>query len=184
MSTSFYPLLVSGNVYAIDAYPPWCEQVTKEPRVQCMIEKEKRLQYACPELTGADGVAKLNLFETGRLSRGAPIPDVEAAMSIYVNSIEKLGIEKPLDMALVDGRFRVQCAVKLLPYLHHDSVLLMHDFWIRKPYHVVLDYYDVIGYARSAVALKKKMEILSAEQEKNEFKKFMTYESIPWVEFS
>jgi len=184
MSTSFYPLLVSGDVYAIDGYPPWCEQVAQEPRVQCMMQKEKRLHYSCPDLTGSDGVAKLELFETGRLSRGAPIPDVEAAMSIYVNAIENHEIEKPLDMALVDGRFRVQCAIKLLPYLHHDSVLLMHDFWIRKPYHVVLDYYDVIGYARSVVALKKKVGKLSAAQERNEFTKFMKYESIPWVEFS
>ena len=61
------------------------------------------------------------------------------------------------DVALVDGRFRLQCALKLLPYLHSESVLLMHDFWLRIPaYKDVLDYYYVIGYARSVVALKKK----------------------------
>ncbi|KAL3803021.1 LOW QUALITY PROTEIN: hypothetical protein HJC23_011644 [Cyclotella cryptica] len=76
MSTSFYPLLVSGDIYAIDGYPPWCEQVAEELRVKCMIQEEKRLHFSCPGLTGADGVTKLDLFETGRLSRNAPIPDV------------------------------------------------------------------------------------------------------------
>ncbi|KAL7479295.1 hypothetical protein ACHAW6_005030 [Cyclotella cf. meneghiniana] len=183
MLTSFDPLLVSGDVYAIDRYPPWCEQVAQEPRVQCTMQMEKRFHFSCSELTGADGVSKFELFATGRLLRDASVSDVEAAMSAYVNAIEKHEIEQPLDMALVDGRFRVQCAIKFLPYLHQDSVLLLHDFWIREPYHVVLDYYDVIRYARSVVALKKKVGKLSAEQERSEFTKFMKYESIPWVEF-
>ena len=49
------------------------------------------------------------------------------------------------DAALVDGRFRVACALKLLPFLTQDSVLFMHDFWRRPMYHAVLDFHDVIG---------------------------------------
>ena len=101
-------------------------------------------------------------------------------MSIYVNAVDKCSIES-LDIVLVDGRFRLQCALKLLPYLHKDSVLLLHDFWIRRPYHEVLKYYDVIGYARSVVALQKKGD-LSKDDELGVYLKYMGYESIPWIE--
>ena len=134
----------------------------------------------CPELYGADGVTKVELKETGRIEISTPQADVEAAMSIYVNAIDKLNVTT-LDIALVDGRFRIQCALKLLPYLTNDSVLLLHDFWIRKPYHKVLDYYNVIGYARSVVALKKKGGF-SEEQEKNVYQNYMKYDAIPWME--
>ena len=151
-----------------------------EPRIHCMTNDEKRMHFMCPELYGADGVTKVELKETGRIEASTAQKDVEAAMSIYVNSIDKLSVTT-LDMALVDGRFRIQCALKLLPYLTNDSVLVLHDFWIRKPYHKVLEYYYVIGYARSVVALRKKGD-LSEEQEKNVYQNYMKYNEIPWME--
>ena len=146
-----------------------------------MVTNEKRLKFYCPELTGADGVTKVKLEETGRIAKDAPEADVEAAMSVYVNSIDKLNLGQSLDIVLVDGRFRLQCALKLLSYITNDSVVLIHDFWVRPPYHKVLEYYNVIGYARSIVALKKKSN-LTKEQELQVYQKFMTYDSIPWIE--
>ena len=157
-----------------------CQKVMSEPRIHCMTNDEKRMHFMCPELYGADGVTKVELKETGRIEASTAQKDVEAAMSIYVNSIDKLSVTT-LDMALVDGRFRIQCALKLLPYLTNDSVLVLHDFWIRKPYHKVLEYYNVIGYARSVVALRKKGD-LSEEQEKNVYQNYMKYNEIPWME--
>mmetsp|Transcript_12481 Transcript_12481/g.26361 ORF Transcript_12481/g.26361 Transcript_12481/m.26361 type:complete len:429 (+) Transcript_12481:18-1304(+) len=170
-STSFYPLLASETVYAIDGYPPWCEKVEEEPRVKCMVE-EGKLKFLCKDLLGANG-NPLNLLPTGRLSRNSTDEDVEAAMSMYVNAIDDTAASS-LDLALVDGRFRVQCAIKLLPFLKEDSVLLMHDFWIRKAYHpIVFEYYYVIGYARSVVALKKKHLGLSKQVESQVHQKYM-----------
>lgn len=179
-STSFYPLLAEGQVYAIDGYPPWCEKVMSEPRVKCMTEDERRMKFYCPELTGADKVTKVKLEETGRISKDTAREDLVAAMSTYVNAIDKFDV-KQLDIVLVDGRFRLQCALKLLPYLQNDSVLLLHDFWVRKPYHEVLKYYDVIGYARSIVALQKRGG-LSTDEEMRIYQQYMNYESIPWIE--
>ncbi|KAL7553272.1 hypothetical protein ACHAWF_016531 [Thalassiosira exigua] len=185
MSTSFYPLLASGTVVAIDGYPPWCEKVGSEPRVKCMREEEGRLRFHCEELRGAVG-------DVGKLSRSASDADVEAAMAGYVGSIDGAAEEANVayfDVALVDGRFRVQCALKLLPYLKSESVLIMHDFWVRYRsnkeknlgYGKVLDYYYVIGYARSIVALRKK-EGLSEEVEASAYKSYMKKEHLDWVD--
>ena len=54
-------------------------------------------------------------------------------------------------------RYRVVVALKLLNHLKPDSVLFFHDFWARyKAYKRVLDFYDVIGYARSLAVLRPK----------------------------
>jgi hypothetical protein len=177
-STSFYPLLASGDVFAIDGYPPWCEKVEKEPRVQCMIEEERRLQFYCPTLVGADGKTKLDMKIYGLLPKDMPDEDMESALSIYVNSIDKVNVTS-LDVALVDGRFRFQCALKLLPLLHDESIVFMHDFWMREPYHEVLHHFDVIGYARNIVALRKKPNL---PEEKELYKKFMKREQIQRVD--
>lgn len=75
----------------------------------------------------------------------------------YVDSVgPAFGIET-YDAALVDGRHRVVVALKLLNHLKPDSVLFFHDFWARyKAYKRVLDFYDVIGYARSLAVLRPK----------------------------
>ena len=177
-STSFYPLLASGKVVAIDGFPPWCKQVGEEPRVKCMSEKEKRLFFYCPEILGADGT-KLELRQLGKIPAATKDKDVESAMDIYVNSLSRsfngTGVSM-FDVALVDGRFRVQCAIKLLPYLHDDSILLMHDFFVRiRTYGTVLEYYDVIGYARSVVALRKKRGL---ESEEEIYKQYMNRASL------
>ena len=139
-----------------------------------MMNDEERLKFFCPTLLAADGVTKLKLLGTGRLSMEYSDADIESAMSIYVNAIELANVSS-LDVALVDGRFRLQCALKLLPYMEGNGTVLIHDFWVRAPYHGVLKYYDVIGYARSVVALRKKTG-LSKEEERGVYKKYMTRE--------
>ena len=145
-----------------------------------MSEKEKRLFFYCPEIVGADGT-KLELRQLGKIPAATKDEDVESAMDIYVNSLSRSFNEtgvRMFDVALVDGRFRVQCALKLLPYLHDDSILLMHDFFVRiRSYGTVLEYYDVIGYARSVIALKKKKGL---ESEADIYKKYMNRASLTW----
>ena len=186
-STSFYPLLASGEVIAIDGYPPWCKQVGEEPRVSCMGDGgEQRLHLYCPALLGADGITKLPLLKVGKIPKSTPTEDIEAGMNIYVSdALDQAMTERNVssfDVALVDGRFRVQCALKLLPFLNEDSVLLMHDLWVRyETYRAIFDYYYVIGYARSVVAFKKKPG-LSKEDETNVYKKYMTREHLKWTD--
>ena len=52
-------------------------------------------------------------------------------------------------MALIDGRFRVACTLKLILECHKNSDLkiLIHDFWDREEYHVVLRYLDIVDKA-------------------------------------
>jgi hypothetical protein len=168
-STSFYPLLASGKVAVIDGYPPWCVKVEMDTVVKCLIESG-RLSLACKSPVRADGT-EVELLGEGRLPSNLSDADVNVTMETYVNAVDDTGFTT-FDAALVDGRFRVACALKLLPYLHSKSILFMHDFWLRPMYHAVLPYYDVLGTARSLVVLRKKT-VLPTDH-KTAYLRFMT----------
>ncbi|WP_421990358.1 hypothetical protein [Roseococcus sp.] len=62
---------------------------------------------------------------------------------------------------LVDGRFRVACAMAALARLAPDGVVAIHDFWGREHYRPVLEFAELVGTTASLVLLARKpgMEI-------------------------
>jgi tetratricopeptide (TPR) repeat protein len=72
----------------------------------------------------------------------------------YYNSVWAK-IDQSPNLVLVDGRFRVACVLSTLLHLDSQSVIVIHDFWDRPFYHVVLPYLvcidrvDNIGVFRS-----------------------------------
>lgn len=59
------------------------------------------------------------------------------------------------DMILIDGRFRVACALKLWDHIHESTNVLFDDFNDRKQYHIVLDFFDVVEKGVKLIVLKK-----------------------------
>lgn len=69
----------------------------------------------------------------------------------YVNLIEFLPRPDLLDIIFVDGRFRVACALKAIPYLlQSNGFLILHDA-NRAAYKPIFEFYDEVS---SAGALK------------------------------
>jgi len=160
-STSFFPLMASGNVTVLENYPPWCAKVKSSPVVRC-LENAGRLKFACNPPSWPNGTS-IEMESMGAVAD--PVAQKQAG-KCYVELVDQARIPR-YDAALVDGRHRVACALKLLAYFDHNSILFMHDFWQRAltgtsiyansaRYGIVLDYYDVIGRTRSVAALRKK----------------------------
>jgi hypothetical protein len=60
----------------------------------------------------------------------------------------------PVDLVLVDGRFRVACALAGVARLAADAVLLVHDFWSRAVYQgPLLRHFEVVGSAGTLAML-------------------------------
>lgn len=158
-SSQHYPLLINGKSFLMDNYQPWCDKVVLFPAVKCMKDAG-RLQYLCqPPFMRADGTPLL-LEKMGNPQKGTTEEDIRNMARYYVSAIDQSDIEHgTLDLALVDGRFRTVCAIKLLPYLAADGILVMHDFAMRRNiYGLVHDYYDFVGRSRSYFAFKRKPE--------------------------
>ena len=75
--------------------------------------------------------------------------DVSLVAQMYVDEIDRIkesyGTER-YDVVLVDGRFRVSCALKLLTggYIDTESVVMIHDYRYRHKYHVVERFFNRI----------------------------------------
>ena len=78
----------------------------------------------------------------------------------YSNVISNIRKETAnlLDLILIDGRFRVACALKCHSVINDNCKIIFDDFLNRKQYHIVLNYYDIIDKTidNRMVVLKKK----------------------------
>lgn len=68
-------------------------------------------------------------------------------------------INKKYDAVLVDGRARPECAKFIYDFLNEGAYVFIHDYWGRKPYHVVEEKYKVVDHIKqgqSLVVLQRK----------------------------
>jgi len=80
----------------------------------------------------------------------------------YVRSIDK--IKEKIDLILIDGRFRVACALYCFDKIIENTLIIFDDFLIRKYYKEVLLYYDIIESEGRLAVLKKKNNIDSPSE--------------------
>lgn len=106
---------------------------------------------------------------------GYPEPDnnkklFESYSSTIFNSIN----EDEIDLALIDGRFRVACTLKLIIHCHENKNLkiLIHDFWNREQYHIVLKYLDVLKKVDTLglFTMKNNIDLKSAKKDYETYK--------------
>ena len=81
----------------------------------------------------------------------------------YSSSI--LEIEYIPDLVLIDGRFRVACAINAFKVIHNDGIILMHDY-NRKGYHVVEKFLKPVNCAGSLQAFRKRENVNMEELKK------------------
>lgn len=60
---------------------------------------------------------------------------------------------------LVDGRFRVACICQAILALQEDGIIMVHDFWNRKHYHVVLPFLEVYDKVETLAIFKVKPDL-------------------------
>lgn len=75
------------------------------------------------------------------------------------------------DVVMVDGRFRVGCALLAIRYLSRNGVIVVHDFLKERGYHAVLKYLDVVNQVDTLVFLKPK-RLLSLSALSNDIRRY------------
>ena len=134
------------------------ENIKRIDSVECNLDFINKLVLS--EERMREQVEKKRLFihriDIGEL-KGWGYPEDESCKNAWVNYSEivhKLG--QKWDTVLVDGRFRVACVLNVLLLGNENCKILIHDFWNRNHYHVVLNYLDVIGSVDSLGIFKKR----------------------------
>ena len=151
---------------SVESSTSWYTRMLKRSTIQCLI-KNYRLSYSC---IGAGPTAVASLPYTKGMDNSflyreqidkifAHLPripeDQTFAWEAYVTAIDAYP-KNSIGVVLVDGRFRVACALKALSHLiASNGTLLLHDAQ-RPVYHDLLKYYDTVAQADSLIAMKPK----------------------------
>jgi len=96
----------------------------------------------------------LNSDNLGFPGNGTSIKDWKQ----YIQAYKK---EYNADIILIDGRFRVACALDIFSKIRNDTVVLFHDYNSRKEYHIIEDYYIKIKDWINLAAFFKRKNIIS-----------------------
>lgn len=95
--------------------------------------------------------------------------DFKDSFESYSSDIFRFIDSKLIDLVLVDGRFRVACTLKTILECHENKNMriLIHDFWSRPHYHVVLKYLSTVNRADTIglFSIKEDVDLKSAEKD-------------------
>lgn len=99
-------------------------------------------------------IDNIKIFNIKPNKRVITIPSTKRQLMDYINFPKKLN--KKFDIIYIDGRARQYCGKISLELLNKDGIVFIHDFFTRKRYHILLEYYDEIDRIDDLIILRKK----------------------------
>ena len=104
---------------------------------------------------------------------GKPLNDKKSdLLPNYSGVLDDTIINSKIDTILVDGRFRVACILNAILNCNKDVIILVHDFWSREHYHIVLNYLDTVSKVDNlgVFKIKKNVDIEDIEKLYDKYK--------------
>ena len=142
-----------GALDSIDSQPAWVRRVSDQPDAAEAL-RTGRLRMHCVDI----GPTR---------KWGHPLVDeAKARWPQYAQAVWRAALPAPIDFVLVDGRFRVACALMALLKARPDALVAFHDFWTRlRAYGEILPFFDVVGRAGSLALLAPQRDLDQARIE-------------------
>lgn len=120
------------RIWSTESDPAWVEKLQQEPPIQAAL-KEQRLHFFCPDL-GKVG-------HLGRLDQEGD----KASWHRYHADVWRSLDSKRVDLVLIDGRFRIACALQAALRVRADCPILIHDYGSRRrKYAPVLEFLSLV----------------------------------------
>ena len=132
------------KVGSVESDPMWYASVSTE------IDKIKR----------PDQMIDVNFVDLKATLRNWGYPGNQSNVQDWKKYSTAYQSEFAADLILIDGRFRVACALDLWFKVDDHCVILVDDFMDRPHYHILLMFYDVIKVGTLMVVLKRKPNAL------------------------
>jgi hypothetical protein len=147
-------------VYSVESSADWVECVRKYLFVR--LSERRRLRIFQPSIgpVGDWGYPTSNEFRN--------------LFERYSSEVFQAIDSRLIDLALIDGRFRVACTLQLIMACRDNRNIrvLIHDFWNRPQYHAVLKYLDTVGRADTLglFSIKKEIDMGLVRQDYESYK--------------
>lgn len=166
--STIYAAAHVDHVISVEGSLQWCTMMLQQPSsLTCWI-RANRVSYLCLQL---GPISKR--FATPHSVRSIRSRNITYNVwQPYISVIDAYEVGM-ISLVLVDGRFRVACALKALPHLiASNGTLLLHDAH-RSKYDTIRTYYDTVLTAGSLHALRPKQH-LTSEVVKNAWLNYRT----------
>jgi hypothetical protein len=130
-----------GALDSVDSQPAWVERVSDQPDAAAAL-RTGRLRMHCVDI----GPTRKWGYPSG--------DEASARWPQYAQTVWQAALPAAVDFVLIDGRFRVACALTALLKARPDTPVAFHDFWTRlRAYGEMLPFFDVVGRAGSLAIL-------------------------------
>lgn len=144
-------------VYSVESSKKWIENMLQYKILNKEAKKRLFIHYV------NIGPTKMWGYPTSDSSR--------KLFPLYSSSVFKSIDCDKIDSVLVDGRFRVACCLNMILNANKQVKLLIHDFWKREHYFVLLKYLEVKDRADSLGLFMIKNNI-DEDKIKNDLEKY------------
>jgi hypothetical protein len=144
-STEAAVRLKVGRIISIESDKGWVETLSNKPELAAAI-KEGKLRLIHVDI---GEVAKWGAPKDDAMLRNWP--------DYFLRPFEKFEYE--YDTVLVDGRFRIACALACHAFLMDSAIVMIHDYRTRDGYSEVEKYYEIIDNVDNLFVFKKKSKI-------------------------
>lgn len=148
----------NANIDTVESSVDWSKQMLSYYIIKKAILKKRLLIH----IVDIGKITSWGYPEDASNQENFPAYSKEVFSKIEIDSV---------DTVFIDGRFRVACILKSIENLNQDIVIMVHDFWQRTDYHIVLKYLDVIERADTLAVFKKKA-FLNWQELRNDYEKF------------
>jgi hypothetical protein len=102
---------------------------------------------------------KFHIINIGETSKWG-CPKYSSTKPLWPNySLSVFSKKSKHDLVFVDGRFRVACTLSRILNTAENCKIMIHDFWIRQEYHVLLGYLDVLGKVDTLGVFSRKKDL-------------------------
>ncbi len=152
----------NAKIYSVDSSKEWIGYMRKHLIVR--YYEGKRLDFFY-----------VNIGPTKEW--GLPVDDSSKHLfPQFSSSVFNVVNPESVDTFLVDGRFRVACVLSTIIHLSalgdYNKIIIIHDFWNREHYHVVLSYLKVIDRADTlgVFNIKENLNLADVRQDYERYK--------------
>ena len=109
-----------------------------------------------------------NLGNTNEWGRPMANGEQQSSANYYASVWDRIDPSLcKVDAVFIDGRYRVACCLytvfKLLRFEWTDTKVVIHDFWRRQHYHVVLEFLDEVASAKDLAVFQIKRNVNTAK---------------------
>lgn len=135
--TSIIAKYYAKKTYAVEGNKEWYEKGIKNGLKDIIIFKDLK-----PDGTGS-------LWSS---------PGKNSTLEDWKNYFQSYNKEYNADLILIDGRFRIACALDIFNKINRDTIILIHEYF-RPQYLIIENYYDYIYHWNTLYMFRKKPNI-------------------------